>query len=165
MKRVLVIGCPGSGKSTFARALAARTDLSLCHLDLLFWNPDKTAVDREIFNARLSKVLEGERWILDGNFQSTLARRLSCADTVFFLDYPTELCLAGVASRRGKPRPDLPWIEEEDDEEFLSYIRAFAAERRPEILSLLAACEGCEGKDIHIFHTREEADRYLETLI
>lgn len=161
MKRVLVIGCPGSGKSTFSRALAERTNLPLCHLDMLFWNADKTTVAREVFHERLSALLESDAWIIDGNYFSTMEWRLSFADTVFFLDYPTDVCLAGIASRRGKERPDMPWIEEQTDEEFLAFIRAFDTDMRPEILSLL---DTCAGKDIHIFHTREEADAALAAL-
>lgn len=161
MKRILVIGCPGSGKSTFARALAERTGLPLCHLDLLYWNADKTTVPRDTFRARLSDILSGKEWIIDGNYQSTLALRLSFADTVFFLDYPTDTCLAGIASRRGKERPDMPWTETEEDEEFLAFIRAFDDDTRPAILALLNACAD---KEIHVFHTREEADAFLAKL-
>ena len=158
MKRVLVIGCPGSGKSTFARALAERTGLPLCHLDLLYWNADKTTVPRDTFRARLSGILSGKEWIIDGNYQSTLALRLSRADTVFFLDYPTDICLAGVTARRSKPRPDMPWIEEEADDELLAFVRDFSADARPQILNLLSFCTD---KSVYIFHTREDADAFF----
>lgn len=44
MKKVIVIGCPGSGKSTFSKALHKITDIPLFHLNMIFWNADKTTV-------------------------------------------------------------------------------------------------------------------------
>ena len=66
MNRVLVIGCPGSGKSTFSRALAEKTGLPLIHLDQLYWNADRTTVEKQVFRRRLEDSLEGESWIIDG---------------------------------------------------------------------------------------------------
>ena len=67
MKRIIVIGCPGSGKSTFSRALHSITGIPLYHLDMLYWNPDKTIVEKTVFLQRLSRVLREESWIIDGN--------------------------------------------------------------------------------------------------
>ena len=110
MDRVLVIGCPGSGKSTFSRALAEKTGFSLVHLDRLYWNADRTTVEKQVFRRRLEDALEGESWIIDGDYASTMELRLQRCDTVFFLDYPEEVCLSGVRDRIGKPRADLPWL-------------------------------------------------------
>ena len=104
MKRVLVIGCPGSGKSTFARRLSEMTGFPLVYLDMLFHKADRTTCSKEEFDEQLIRVLERDEWILDGNYARTLGMRLERCDTVFWLDYPTEVCLAGVRSRRGKPR-------------------------------------------------------------
>ena len=57
MKKVIVIGCPGSGKSTFSRALAEKMGLPLYHLDMLYWNPDRTTVEKSVFRARLTEIL------------------------------------------------------------------------------------------------------------
>ena len=111
MNRALIVGCPGSGKSTFARRLRDVTGLPLHYLDRLYWNADKTHVSREVFDARLEEILIQERWIIDGNYARTLARRLERCDAVFFLDYPVEVCLEGIALRRGAPREDMPWVE------------------------------------------------------
>ena len=161
MKRVIVIGCPGSGKSTFAKALHSKTRLPLTHLDMLFWNADKTTVEKDVFMQRLQAVLRQEAWILDGNFSSTLAMRMQECDTVFFLDYPVEVCLAGVRSRIGTVRTDIPWMETEEDPEFMEYIRNFSGGHREQILELL---DKYQGKEIHIFATREDADSFLSKL-
>ncbi len=158
MKKILIIGCPGSGKSTFARQLRDCLGLPLCHLDLLYWNADRTTVSKEEFLRRLSDVLAQESWIIDGNFSNTMEMRMAACDTVFFLDYPTDVCLAGVRERRGKPRPDLPWQEEEEDREFMEFIRTFGEERRPRILALL---EQFSDREIIHLTSREEGDAWL----
>ena len=161
MQKVMVIGCPGSGKSTFSRALRDRTGLPLYYLDMLYWNADKTTVQREVFRTRLAKILEADAFIIDGNYHSTLEMRFSACDTVFFLDYPPDVCLDGVRSRFGKPREDMPWIETEPDLEFMDYIRRFATENRPEILALI---EKYPQVKVITFTSRAEADAYLNTI-
>lgn len=161
MKRVIVIGCPGSGKSTFARALHKKTGIPLYYLDMLYWNADKTTVKKDVFLERLGAILEKECWIIDGNFSSTMLMRIEAADTVFFLDYETEICLAGVRARRGTVRADMPWVETEEDEEFMEYIKGFSERERPEILRLL---QMYPDKKIVVFKKREDASAFLESL-
>lgn len=161
MKRVIIIGCPGSGKSTFARKLAERSGLPLHYLDMLKWNSDKTTVSKDVFMARLGSVLSEEVWIIDGNYLSTMELRLKYSDTVFFLDYDTSVCLSGISERKGKSRPDMPWIETEDDEEFLEFIRNYNALIRPQVLELL---DKYNGKNIVFFKNRNEADKFLNNM-
>ena len=162
MKKAIVIGCPGSGKSTFSRALHNALGLPLIHLDLLYWNADRTTVPKPVFLERLQAAMAEERWIIDGNFSSTMELRMQACDTVFFLDYPVEVCLAGIAARKGTLRPDLPWREpEEDDEEFLTFVRGFHSGERPAILDLLSKYTE---KQIFTFRSRGEADEFLRSL-
>ena len=161
MKKVIVIGCPGSGKSTFSRALAEKTGLPLYPLDQMYWNADKTTVDRSKFLERLTAVITSDAWILDGNYASTMEMRLAACDTAFFLDYPTELCLDGVRRRRGTVHADLPWVETEEDAEFMQFIRRFCEVERPRVLALL---ESYKRKRIVIFQTREEAEQFLKRI-
>ena len=159
MKRVMIIGCPGSGKSTFARALAAKTGLPLYCLDLMYWNPDRTTKPKEEFRAALRETVNLPEWIIDGNYGSTLELRMEACDTVIFLDYPLEVCLSGIEERRGKPRPDMPWVETEPDLEFIEFIKKFNKESRPRILGLL---EQYKNKNIVVFSSRAEADDFLK---
>ena len=161
MKRAIVIGCPGSGKSTFARALQKKTGLPLYYLDMMYWNADKTTVPKDIFRARLAERLAENAWIIDGNYGSTMEARMAACDTVFFLDYDPAVCLAGIRERQGKSRADMPWIETEDDEEFLTFVREYNEKSRPDVLALL---EKYQEKQIVVFRTRDEADEFLRSL-
>ncbi|MBQ5542078.1 MAG: adenylate kinase, partial [Erysipelotrichales bacterium] len=84
MKRILVIGCPGAGKSWFSRLLRDRTGIPLYYLDRIWHNPDRTHVPEEVFQAKVSEILEKETWIIDGNYVSSLEKRLKYCDTVFY---------------------------------------------------------------------------------
>ena len=159
MKKVIIIGCPGSGKSTFAKKLCDCTGLPLYHLDNMYWNADKTTVEKSVFLQRLNDVLAKEKWIIDGNYNSTMEMRIKLCDTVFFLDYPVQVCLKGIEDRKGKVRSDMPWVEENTDAEFMAYIKEFNTEQRPGILTLL---KKYTDKKIFVFHTREDADVYLK---
>ena len=126
MKKIIVIGCPGSGKSTFSKSLHKITKIPLYHLDMLFWNEDKTTVENSVFLDRLSKIIENSEWIIDGNYGSTMELRMQKCDTVIFLDYPLDVCLDGIKERKGKPRSDMPWIEsDEDDADFIEFIKNY----------------------------------------
>lgn len=158
MQRAIVIGCPGAGKSTFARKLRARTGLPLYYLDMLWHRPDRTNVSRQAFDAALSAILATDRWIIDGNYQRTLEMRLQACDAVFFLDYPLPLCLAGAQERIGTKREDMPWVETEFDPEFKQWIEEFPKTQLPGIRELLGRYAH---KEIHTFHSRREADAWL----
>lgn len=162
MEKVIVIGCPGSGKSTFARKLRDITGLPLYYLDQIWHKPDKTNVTVEEFDNFLTKILQKDRWIIDGNYNRTIEMRLKECDTVFLLDLPIDVCISGAESRIGKKREDMPWIEDEFDEEFRQWILNFPKDSLPTIFSLLEKYRN--EKFIYIFKTREEINTYLNRL-
>ncbi len=159
MKKVIIIGSPGAGKSTFARHLANKTGIPLFHLDMIWHKPDKTNISREEFDIALEDIMSGKSWIIDGNYNRTMQKRLQKCDTVFLLDYPTEICLEGAEARVGKKRADLPWIEDKLDDDFRIWIEEFSKIEIPKIYALLS--EYTE-KEIYIFKSRSDADRFLE---
>ena len=159
MKKVIVIGCPGSGKSTFSKSLHKITKIPLFHLDMIFWNADKTTVEKPVFLDRLLKIIQNDKWIIDGNYGSTIELRMQACDTVIFLDYPLDICLNGVKERKGKERSDMPWIEtNEDDTEFIEFIKNYNSHSRPKVMELL---DRYSHKDIFIFSTRVQAEDFL----
>lgn len=162
MKKVIIIGCPGAGKSTFARKLSAKTDIPLYYLDMIWHLPDRTTLDREEFVNRLEEIVAGEEWIIDGNYLHTMPLRLQYCDTVFFFDLPSDICLAGAEERIGKKRDDMPWTEETLDDEFRQWIVDFPTEQLPVIKSLLS--EYKQKVRIEVFHTREEADAFINSM-
>jgi len=163
MKKIMVIGCPRSGKSTFSRKLHEITGIPLYHLDMMYWNADRTTVDKTVFRERLSNTMKKCEWIIDGNYSSTIELRLKECDTVIFLDYPLEVCLEGIKERRGKKRTDMPWVEAEDEEdaEFIEFIKNYNSESRPQVMELL---DKYSCKNILIFTSRDDADVFLNQI-
>ena len=158
MNKAIIIGCPGSGKTTFAEKLQKCTGLPLYYLDAIWHKPDKTHIPREEFDQRITEIFSEEKWIIDGNYKRTIELRMTQCDTVFLFDLPTEVCLQGVTERIGKERYDLPWLETEVDPEFRQFIEDFPKDTLPYIYELL---QKYSEKDIHIFKSRAEADEYL----
>jgi adenylate kinase family enzyme len=161
MKKVLVIGCPGAGKSVFSRRLSRITGIPVCHMDVLYHNPDATHVENDEMDRRISKAMEPESWILDGNYARTISWRLKEADTVYYLDLPVEVCLQSIQDRIGLPRDDLPWQEDSLDPEFYEYVKQFPQNQK---LKVDAALEQCDNREIIRFTSREEVNEYLDRL-
>ena len=162
MPKIIVIGCPGAGKSMFSRNLSSVMHLPVYHIDMLYHKKDGTHITKEELEEKFKNIFQNDDWIIDGNYQRTLEMRLKECNTVFLLDFPTEICLEGAKSRIGKKRDDLPWIEKELDENFEQSIVKFANEKLPQIYELLNKYkEKCK---IIIFKSRQEADNYITQL-
>ena len=110
----------------------------------------------------MDEIIKRDTWIIDGNYLRTLETRLAACDTVFFMDYPLDVCLAGAKLRIGKRREDLPWIESEFDDEFKQWIMDFPKEQLPQIYKMLEKYQ--DSKNIIIFKTRKDADDYLNKM-
>lgn len=160
MQKVIIIGCPGAWKSTFGRKLADVTGLPLHYLDMIWHRPDRTTVSREEFDKQLDSLLDGDRWIIDGNYIRTLPLRLFRCDTVFMFDLPLEVCLAGAEERLGKERVDMPWTDTVLDEEFRQWILDFPKMQLPLINLFLDSYNGTVVR----FKSRREADEYIIAL-
>jgi len=143
MRRILVIGNSGGGKSTLARQLGAKLGLPVVHLDVLFWKPGWVESDEAEFRARISQALASPAWICDGNFAATFDLRMPLADAIVWLDQPPLLCLframRRVVTGRIHGRPDMAdGCAEAVDLGFYAYILTFHRKQRPKIEAALA---------------------------
>ena len=167
MKRVLIIGCGGAGKSTLARQLGGKTGLPVVHLDQIYWSPGNWEhLEREEFDRLLNVELEKPSWILDGNFNRTLELRLEKCDTVIYLDFNRVQCILGwlkrVITNWGTARPDMaPGCNEWFDPEFAKWIWNFNKQNREKYLTILGAQKG---KEIHILRNRRQVREFLDKI-
>ena len=165
MRRVLVLGCPGAGKSTLARSLGEALSLPVVHLDKLWWKSGWINRTEGEFDALLDAVLLGEEWVIDGNYLRTLPRRLERCDAVVLLDYPRRVCLLRALRRiltwRGRTRPDMAAdCPERLDGEFVRWIWELHRTQRPQVLELL---DGWTGEK-HVFRSPKDCARFLAKL-
>ena len=149
MKRVIIIGCGGAGKSTLARQLGERTGIPVVHLDRLFWKPGWEERPPEEFDPIIQREMEKDTWIMDGNFNRTLPERIKCCDTVIYLDFSRVACLLGVLKRvlttYGTVRPDMgEGCPERIDFEFLKWVWNYNRDKRERNYRLLNEAEHAE---------------------
>ena len=166
MERVIIIGCGGAGKSTLARQLGEKLNLPVVHLDKLFWKPGWEQISREEFDRLHREALAEERWIIDGNFDRTMAERIRHCDTVIYLDFSRIACLLGVVKRvlttYGKVRPDMgEGCPEQIDFEFLKWVWDFNKNKREKNYRLLNETDGIEKI---VLKNRRAVRRFLKQL-
>lgn len=166
MKRVLIIGCGGAGKSTLARQLGEKTGLPVVHLDSIFWLPGWVEMDRDAFDLRIGEELEKDAWIMDGNYNRTLNQRVQACDTIIYMDFSRMACLWGVLWRWlthiGRTRQDMgAGCPEKIDGEFLRWIWNFNKEKREQYYRML---NEAEGKETIVLKNRRMVKRFLDSL-
>ena len=166
MNRVVVIGSGGSGKSTFSRELGRVTGIPVIHLDREYWRPGWEETPKDEWKARVADMLEGERWIMDGNFGGTREMRMQAADTIIFLDLPRRVCLYRILKRTlkyyGRSRPDMAeGCLERLDLEFVMWVWNYKHRSRKR---LLAELEGLEEKSVMILRNPRQVSDFLANL-
>lgn len=142
-QRILIVGSGGAGKSTLSKKLGELWDLPVVHLDALFWQPGWKPSPRSEFIEKVKAELAEPEWIIDGNYDSTLALRAEYADLVIFLDFSNILCVYRACKRawtyRGSTRPDMgEECPEKIDWEFVRWIWRFPKDAKPEIVEILS---------------------------
>lgn len=166
MERILIIGSNGAGKSTFSFRLAEKTGLPLIHIDQIYWRGAWDVTPEDEFDCRVQAETQKPRWIIEGNNLRSLPRRLACADTVFWFEFPPPLCVLNIFRRelayRGRVRPDMPdqcvsrW-----DMKFLKAVWTFNRKNHRQISSLLRSTA-----NIHVIHftSRRQVEQCLNRL-
>lgn len=165
MKKIIVIGSGGAGKSTLARRLHEISGLPLVHIDQVFWKPNWTETPKAEMRAAIEKMVGGDEWIIDGNANSTMELRIAAADTVIFLDRPRLVCIFQVLKRvikyRKKTRPDMGAdCPEKFDWKFLVWVWNFPRREKPLIEDRLR--HGGAGKNIIRLRSRRETEKFFE---
>lgn len=167
MKRVMVIGCCGAGKSTFSRELHSITSLELIHLDSYYWKSNWTETKKEEWKETVSELSLRDSWIIDGNYGGTMDIRIARADTIIYLDFPTMACLWRITKRTfkyyNKTRPDMPeGCPERIDLDFYMYVATFNWKRRKSLLKKLNDLPG--NKQLVVLRNNTEITNYLNLL-
>lgn len=165
MKRLLIIGCGGAGKTTLAIELSQLLQLPLIHLDYHYWQSGWQEPGPQEWEATVQELISRENWIMDGNYGGTLDLRAAGSDTIIFLDFNRYQCLWGIFRRwlryRGRNRPDLPQgCPERISWEFVHYIWNYRRTRRPRLLALLRGYEQ-KGTKVHIFQKRKDLRSWI----
>lgn len=164
-KRILILGCPGSGKTTFALELGALLRLPVIHLDKLFWDKGWVARSAYEFRRLLEDALAGDAWIIDGNYSSSISTRLERCDLVIYFDIPRLVSICGVVKRMlfsfGKTRSDIgEGCPERLDWEFLKYTWNFKKSVETRDKNIVRS----SGKPVVWLRSRRKAKNYLKTL-
>jgi len=164
-QRVAVIGCPGSGKTTFSVRLGEIVGKEAVHLDKLLWLPNWQMMPYPARKELHDKLICRDEWLIDGMWRSHVADRVARATLVIFLDYPSRVCRRRAAWRHfknlGKQRPDIAeGCVERHDKNFGNYVKNFRKEVRPFLLDLLAR----SGVETVVFTKPSQAEKYLKQL-
>lgn len=166
MERILIIGCGGAGKSTLARQLGEKLNLPVVHLDSIFWLPGWVEMERDAFDARVLQELEKPQWIMDGNYNRTLPRRVAHCDTIIYLDFSRFACLYGIFKRLltniGKTRPDMgAGCKEKVDWAFVKWVWNFNKNKRQRYYKMLNEATHTE---TIVLKNRRMVNRFLKSL-
>ncbi|HTH51298.1 MAG TPA: hypothetical protein VL501_05165 [Pyrinomonadaceae bacterium] len=164
MKRILVLGSGGAGKTTFSQRLGERTGIPVVHLDALFWKPGWTRTPDDEWAEILRVEVSKPAWIMDGNYGSSRRLRLDAADTVILLDMPRWLCMWRVLSRTaryyGRGRPDMAGgCVEKFDLEFIAWVWTYKNRSRKRVMNDLSTARD---KRIVILRSRADVENFLK---
>jgi adenylate kinase family enzyme len=167
MRKVLVIGSGGSGKSTFAGHLGQLLKIDVIHLDSFYWQPGWVETPKAEWLKTVEALTQRDSWVMDGNYSGTLELRVRACDTVIFLDLPRSLCLWRVSKRLflywNKRRPDMAeGCREKLNLEFLRWILAYPKRTRPKVLEMLR--QNSQGRKIIRLRSQAEVEKFLDGL-
>lgn len=163
MKKIMIIGCCGSGKTTLAKKLSNKLNLPLIHLDKLNWRDNWQNISKEEFDDLLWAEVVKPTWIIDGNYERTIPLRLKYCDTVIYMDYSRISCLYGVIKRvvmgYGKSRPDMGgYCPERFDFDFIKFVSNFNKNNRKRYYDILSSKEDIQ---VIILRNRRQAAHFL----
>jgi adenylate kinase family enzyme len=162
IERIVILGPCGSGKSTLAEELGARLGLPVIHLDREYWRPGWTEPAKPVWASQIEELIARPRWIMDGNYGGTLARRLQRAQLIVNLDYRRRVFLPRLIRRLianfGRTRADMgEGCPERFDAEFWRYAWRYRIDVEPRRRAQFAA----SGVPLLGFHSPRETKAWL----
>ncbi len=163
IKRISIVGAPGTGKTTLAYKLKEIFNLPICHIDSIHHLPNWVLREEKERDSMILEEIKKDEWIIDGTYTNTLEERAKVSDIVIFLDYPTITSLKGVFQRLskdlGKEKPDIPGCKEKFDISFIIYVAGYNRQRRKVIVDILDKYE-----NVKVFRSRKELENWVENL-
>ena len=167
MKRILIIGSGGAGKSTLSRQLGEKIGIEVFHLDKLHWRAGWTEPPKDEWEKIVSEVVAKDSWIVDGNYSGTMEMRIQHCDTVIFLDLPRTVCvyraLKRVFTYRKGGRPDMAeGCDEKFDLKFLKWIWDYPKRTKPRVESFLKQFQN--KKTVIRLQSKKEVERFLQNV-
>jgi adenylate kinase family enzyme len=164
MRKILLIGPGGAGKSTLARRLGEISGLPVVHLDAIYWQSGWREPSKDAWQRTVAQLVDTDAWIMDGNYGGTMNLRMAACDTVVLLNPSPAVCIWRILTRwvrfRGRSRPEMAKdCPEHLSWTFLWWILTYRKRRLPAVLSRLATA-AAQGKTTVVLRTDREVDEF-----
>lgn len=163
IKRISIIGGPGTGKSTLANNLERETNLPVYHLDGIHYLENWVPIGRDERDKIILEKVKEPRWIMDGTYTLTLNKRIEASDLVIFLNYSTTARIKGIISRylknKGQEKLDIPGCKEKMNWKFIKCTIKWSKTKKKTINEILVEYED---KNILVFNRRKKLNKWYE---
>lgn len=167
--KIIIIGCPGAGKSVLTRRINEVLSYPVMHLDKVYHTGGKAHIAREELVRKVNSFANTyDNWIIDGNYISTLEMRVKLADTIILLNIPSELCLINAYNRaeqymkQGTNRDDMAeGFDGTITEEFVGFIKNFEKDTIPKIKNIL---KSYRDKNIKVISNYKELEQLIDEI-